>query len=207
MPESLPSSIHEMDGLTLARAIREKKVSCVEVMTATLDRIGRLNPKVNAVAPQDVEEERRLCYVGMTRAERRLILTSAMRRRLFGEYQATEPSRFVDEVPRELVDDVSADAVNASRIGFGRSGLSSAMNTRSRWARAQESEPTYSYADEDQSAVSGLRPGVRVRHAQFGVGTVLSVEQLEDDSKLIVRFVSVGQKTLRAKYAKLDLVG
>jgi tRNA-binding EMAP/Myf-like protein len=48
---------------------------------------------------------------------------------------------------------------------------------------------------------------VRVRHAQFGVGTVLSVEQLEDDSKLIVRFVSVGQKTLRAKYAKLDLVG
>jgi DNA helicase-2/ATP-dependent DNA helicase PcrA len=155
----------------------------------------------------ELEEERRLCYVGMTRAERRLILTSAMRRRLFGEYQATEPSRFVDEVPRELVDDVSADAVNASRIGFGRSGLSSAMNTRSRWARAQESEPTYSYADEDQSAVSGLRPGVRVRHAQFGVGTVLSVEQLEDDSKLIVRFVSVGQKTLRAKYAKLDLVG
>src|SRR3954468_8646318 len=51
----------------------------------------------------ELEEERRLCYVGMTRAERRLFLTSAARRRVFGEYQATEPSRFLDEVPAELV--------------------------------------------------------------------------------------------------------
>ena len=58
-----------------------------------------------------------------------------------------------------------------------------------------------------RSGDAGLGDGVRVRHAQFGVGTVLNVEQLEDDSKLLVRFVSVGQKTLRAKYAKLELVG
>ena len=48
----------------------------------------------------ELEEERRLCYVGMTRAETRLVLTSAARRRVFGEYQATEPSRFLDEVRR-----------------------------------------------------------------------------------------------------------
>jgi DNA helicase-2/ATP-dependent DNA helicase PcrA len=50
-----------------------------------------------------------------------------------------------------------------------------------------------------------LKPGVRVRHPAFGVGTVLSVEPLDDDTKLIVRFVSVGQKTLRAKFAKLEV--
>jgi DNA helicase-2/ATP-dependent DNA helicase PcrA len=67
-------------------------------------------------------------------------------------------------------------------------------------------EPAYSYADEDQSVPAGLRPGVRVRHPQFGIGTVLSVEQLDDDIKLLVRFNTVGQKTLRAKYAKLEMV-
>ena len=50
-----------------------------------------------------------------------------------------------------------------------------------------------------------LRPGMRVRHPQFGVGTVISVEPLDDDTKLVVRFASVGQKTLRAKFAKLEL--
>jgi DNA helicase-2/ATP-dependent DNA helicase PcrA len=50
-----------------------------------------------------------------------------------------------------------------------------------------------------------LRPGTRVKHAQFGTGTVLSVEPLDDDAKLVVRFNAVGQKTLRAKYARLVL--
>ena len=52
----------------------------------------------------ELEEERRLCYVGMTRARTRLVLTSAARRRVFGEYQPTEPSRFLDEIPAELVE-------------------------------------------------------------------------------------------------------
>ena len=65
-------------------------------------------------------------------------------------------------------------------------------------------EPAYQYEDEDQSALLGLRLGAKVRHPQFGVGTILSVEELADDVKLVVRF-SVGPKTLRAKYAKLEL--
>ena len=54
----------------------------------------------------ELEEERRLCYVGITRAQRRLVLTSAARRRVFGDYQSTEPSRFIDEIPAELVEEV-----------------------------------------------------------------------------------------------------
>ena len=52
---------------------------------------------------------------------------------------------------------------------------------------------------------AGLKPGLRVRHPQFGLGTILSVEPLDDDTKLVVRFSSVGQKTLRAKFAKLEV--
>ena len=64
----------------------------------------------------------------------------------------------------------------------------------------------FAYEAEDQSIPGGLRSGAKVRHGQFGVGMVLSVEQLDDDMKVIVRFASVGTKTLRAKYAKLEMV-
>ncbi len=64
--------------------------------------------------------------------------------------------------------------------------------------------PTQNFAYEEEDQTPGLRPGARVKHAQFGPGTVVSVEDLEDDQKLVVRFVSVGTKTLRARYAKLE---
>jgi DNA helicase-2/ATP-dependent DNA helicase PcrA len=151
----------------------------------------------------ELEEERRLCYVGMTRARGRLILSGAARRRVFGEYQSTQPSRFIDEVPAELVErTVSSDSSpyqgNFSHYEF----RTNPYGRRGRGGRAREEDAPYAYEDEDQSA-AGLTPGARVRHAQFGVGTVVSVEPLEDDVKLVVKFAAVGQKTLRAKYAKL----
>ena len=64
----------------------------------------------------------------------------------------------------------------------------------------------YHYEDENQAVLDlSVRIGMKVRHAQFGIGTVLSVEQLDDDTKLVVRFLSVGQKTLRARFAKLEM--
>jgi hypothetical protein len=69
----------------------------------------------------------------------------------------------------------------------------------------KEVEPIYSYEDEDQSTGLALQPGMRVRHPQFGVGSIVSVEALTDDTKLVVRFAAVGRKTLRAKYARLEL--
>jgi DNA helicase-2/ATP-dependent DNA helicase PcrA len=63
----------------------------------------------------------------------------------------------------------------------------------------------YASGDGDQSIPSGLKPGLKVRHPQFGLGTVMSVEPLDDDTRLVVRFNSVGQKTLRAKFAKLEV--
>jgi DNA helicase-2/ATP-dependent DNA helicase PcrA len=157
----------------------------------------------------ELEEERRLCYVGITRAERRLVLTSAARRRVFGDYQSTEPSRFIDEIPAELMEEVPSTFVapQQSFSQFRSGGVYGGSYGRGGYrGRVREEAAVYAYEDEDQSSPAGIKPGSRVKHQQFGVGTVLSVEPLDDDTKLIVRFASVGQKTLRAKYAKLEMV-
>ena len=150
----------------------------------------------------ELEEERRLCYVGITRAQQRLVLTSAARRRVFGEYQSTDPSRFIDEIPRELIEEVPSTFAAPHQSSFTQFRA----NPYGRGERrAREEAPAYAYEDEDQSVPDGLRPGRRVRHPTFGEGTVISVEPLDDDTKLVVRFASVGQKTLRAKFAKLEV--
>jgi len=151
----------------------------------------------------ELEEERRLCYVGITRAQRRLVITSAARRRVFGEYQSTEPSRFIDEIPRELVEEIPS-VTYASPYQSSFAQFRGSPYGR-RGQRVREEQALYPYEDEDQSVPEGLRPGVRVRHPKFGDGMVVSVEPLDDDLKLVVRFSSVGQKTLRAKFAKLEV--
>ena len=154
--------------------------------------------------PEGLEEERRLCYVGMTRAQTRLVLSSAARRRVFGEYKDSEPSRFLDEIPPKLLDVVEPVFSTPVRTAdpYGRG----AYRGRRRDFADDHIQPDYGYAyeDEDQSVIS-VAPGARVRHPQFGVGTVLSVEPLTDDMKLTVSFRNIGRKTLRAKFAKLTL--
>jgi DNA helicase-2/ATP-dependent DNA helicase PcrA len=163
----------------------------------------------------ELEEERRLCYVGITRARKQLVLTSAARRRIFGEYQNTEASRFIDEIPADLVEEDRAQAPRYSSgtghrsLGGGGTDWSYRPNPYARRYQpkdraddnAKVATQNFRYEEEDQTP--GLRPGARVNHAQFGPGTVVSVEDLEDDQKLVVKFVSVGTKTLRAKFAKL----
>ena len=161
----------------------------------------------SAESEEELEEERRLCYVGMTRAESQLILTSAARRRVFGEYQSTNPSRFLDEIPAELVERIVPAYASSQQSAFNHGHYEFRTNPYGRKGkppgRTREEEAAYKYEEEDQSG-EGLRTGMRVRHAQFGVGTVVSVEQHNDDLKITVRFNLVGVKKLLAKYAKLE---
>jgi DNA helicase-2/ATP-dependent DNA helicase PcrA len=153
---------------------------------------------------EDVEEERRLCYVCLTRARERLVLTGAARRRVFGDYQPTTPSRFLDEIPAELMDRI--EPVVAKPRWEGQYELRNPYANRSgRPFRAKESSgsASYAYENEDQSA-SGVRTGMRVKHKQFGVGTVTAVEDHGDDYKVTVRFAAVGTKKLLAKFAGLE---
>jgi ATP-dependent DNA helicase UvrD/PcrA len=151
---------------------------------------------------EEMEEERRLCYVGMTRARQRLVLTGAARRRVFGEYQSSKPSRFIEEIPGDLVDLIPSTSSSSYQGNFPHYQFRT--NPYGAGRRVREAEPVYAYEDEDQSTGMSLRAGMRVRHPQFGIGSVVSVEALSDDTKLVVRFNQVGVKTLRARFARLE---
>jgi DNA helicase-2/ATP-dependent DNA helicase PcrA len=141
------------------------------------------------VDEDDIEEERRLCYVGMTRAMERLYLTHARRRRVFGDDQYRPRSRFIDEVPPELLRELQAPAPVAART----------------WAPAaqavDEAAPGVHVVYEGED---GLRIGARVRHAMFGVGTVQQLEGRGEQRKATVLFKSVGRKKLVLKFAGLE---
>jgi len=153
---------------------------------------------------EDIEEERRICYVCLTRARERLILTSAARRRIFGEYQSTEPSRFLDEIPSELVRRLET-VTHTPSWATPRYELRNPYGRRSATPSVREpAAKTYAYEDEDQSAAP-VKLGQKVRHKQFGVGTVVGIEEHgDDDHKITVRFASVGTKKLIAKFANLE---
>ena len=164
-----------------------------------------LFPHSRAVESEDeVEEERRLCYVCMTRARTRLVLTGAARRRVFGEYQGTSPSRFLAEIPAELMDRIEPEAPRwqmpsyAVRNPYGRK-----YGQGSRPRDSVADTPSYSYEAEDQSE-AGVRTGMKVRHKQFGVGTVIGIDDEGLDTKVTVRFLSVGTKKLVARFAGLE---
>jgi DNA helicase-2/ATP-dependent DNA helicase PcrA len=164
----------------------------------------------------ELEEERRLCYVGMTRARRKLHLGSANRRRWYGEFRPAVPSRFIDEVPDELLERVepawsgsyqpglwAGRRAGGSRGDFGDRAASAFRRAPS---RVKEGAPAYAYEDEDQSHAGRLEIGMRVRHEKFGVGTIVSVEPADSDLKLVVRFSTVGSKRLLARYANLQVL-
>jgi DNA helicase-2/ATP-dependent DNA helicase PcrA len=127
---------------------------------------------------EDIEEERRLCYVGLTRARERLYLTYALHRRVHG-YGVGEPSRFLREMPEEQLVLVNA----------GRAAATAAV------------APTLDAGADDDWPI---RVGARVRHARFGEGLVVGVEREGADTIVTVGFASVGRKRLSLQYAHLE---
>jgi len=141
---------------------------------------------------EDIEEERRLCYVGMTRAMRRLCLTHAWRRRVFGDFRDARPSRFLREIPPRLL-----RVVGDANRGERRPGLS-----RGVWEAACKATEA-DLSDVVYDTEEGLSPGVRVRHPHFGVGIIRRLEGSGDGRKVTVAFRRVGMKKLMLKFAGL----
>jgi DNA helicase-2/ATP-dependent DNA helicase PcrA len=129
-----------------------------------------------------LEEERRLCYVGATRAMRQLYITYAEQRRLYGVDQYGQPSRFIQELPPELLDEIRP--------------------------RLQVSRPAFikRSATLDETPGPSMRLGSRVRHSKFGDGVVLNFEGNGPQARIQVNFESQGTKWLMLSYANLELV-
>jgi DNA helicase II / ATP-dependent DNA helicase PcrA len=148
-----------------------------------------LLPHSRSLGGEDaLEEERRLCYVGMTRAMERLHLSWARSRQVFGQRRLTQPSRFLGEIPAESLE---------------RSGGAFRLPSPSGERRPAWTPPPAADATAPGTGADAMRPGARVRHPLFGVGTVLRREGDGDDLKVTVSFPGAGAKKLVARFAGL----
>jgi DNA helicase-2/ATP-dependent DNA helicase PcrA len=152
--------------------------------------------------PDRLEEERRLAYVGMTRARRILALTAARSRFLFGQRQATRPSRFLIELPEDGISDLS-DAIPFDVGGTPAPAIQPRAPERSSRPARQGRKLPATVTDADGE---GWRPGNRVRHRRFGTGVVLSCQGRDRHLKLVVYFDRAGRKTLVPTIAKLEKI-
>jgi len=149
--------------------------------------------------PAEMEEERRLCYVGMTRAKEQLFLTMARRRRLFGQYDSTHPSRFFMELSPE---NVQLHEDTAFPIpGLAGQQLPAPTSGSERMAISD-----FTYIPEPIEGEDRLVPGIQVRHPMFGAGHVMHVEGSGGDARITVYLPRGGKKKLIAKYANLEIV-
>ena len=157
---------------------------------------------------ESLEEERRLAYVGMTRARQILALTGARTRFLFGQRNPTRRSRFLDDLPAGAVEDVSAPLSEmASSLGSGAgAGGRTGGQRRSPGAAGEtlrrRTGPAPATVTDD--AGMGWRPGDRVRHRRFGTGVILACQGRGAQLKLVVYFDRAGRKTLVPTIAKLE---
>ncbi|MDK2882700.1 MAG: ATP-dependent helicase UvrD/PcrA [Bacillota bacterium] len=150
---------------------------------------------------KDLEEERRLCYVGLTRAKRRLYLTYARERYLYGGATLTTPSRFIYEIPESLV-------WRVVRAGQEEDGPSSPASQPTQGAKRRPAPVGAAQADgadgfQPGAAAGPWRPGDRVQHKKFGAGTVVRCRGEGEDAIITVAFPNVGVKDLAVRYAPL----
>ncbi len=157
--------------------------------------------------PAELEEERRLCYVGITRAERRLFLSHAWCRSLYGATAYNPPSRFLGELPEDLVEDDPASRSSASRSSM-RSGGWESTSWRPRGRDTVEARATRPAGPKTSGAhLLGISIGDDVRHAKWGDGVVLDIEGSGDKAEAVVRFPEMGEKRLLLAWAPLEKAG
>jgi DNA helicase-2/ATP-dependent DNA helicase PcrA len=147
-----------------------------------------LFPHQRSIAdPNGLEEERRLCYVGITRAKQALYVTCAEQRRLHGMDSFSQPSRFLSEIPDDYIEEIRPRVQVSRPVRAPRSGATGSLRKSS-------------------DAEMGVRLGQRVRHGKFGDGVILNYEGQGAHARVEVNFETAGTKWLVLSYANLDLM-
>jgi DNA helicase-2/ATP-dependent DNA helicase PcrA len=162
-----------------------------------------LFPHQRAVEEGNIEEERRLCYVGITRARRRLYLSRAETRRMHGSEQMAMPSMFLREIPAECI------VETRPRVNVLRPAYSSGAYRDGGGYGAREAAPRYAAPSALLAASAlpaGFRLGGQVRHAKFGEGTITNFDGDGDRTRVEIRFRDNGTKWLMLSYANLQAV-
>lgn len=148
---------------------------------------------------EEIEEERRLCYVGITRAKEKLFLSHTKSRSLFGSTKYNTISRFMKEIPDRLFDIVEEE----KKFSFETPKVKAPVMDRSSFLFGND-EPKPKASDSAQGET--YKEGERIRHRKFGDGTILEAKAVGADTFLRVMFDSVGEKKLMAAYVKLEKI-
>jgi len=168
-----------------------------------------LFPSIQSLGSRaDLEEERRLFYVALTRAEKKVFISYAENRYRWGNLTICEPSRFIDEIDSNYV--AYPQRANMQKIPSGGfMDHSSVPNVRKNLKKLGNlaARPSISSGDEVYSQMDKIIPGAEVEHARFGKGKVISIEGSGASRKASVFFKNVGQKQLLLQYAKLKVIG
>lgn len=176
-----------------------------------------------AVSVRELEEERRLLYVAITRAEKHCILTNAKNRFRYGKMEFDNPSRFIDEIDASLIEggeEASESSFGGGRSSYGGYGSDGGYGGRMPWDRDrsgyrrdyQNAKPVASQFMADpkpafaSSAAGSLSEGCRIEHQRFGIGTVLKIEGTGENTKATVEFQNAGTKQLLLKFAKFTIL-
>ncbi|WP_352419423.1 3'-5' exonuclease [Proteiniborus sp.] len=148
----------------------------------------------------DMEEERRLCYVGITRAEEMLFMTRAFSRMLYGKTGVNSMSRFLREIPEELIEDLNES----------RASTTSTFSTKINTSMSPKYFTGYTIENTRKSPNNpskDIKPGMKVNHKAWGVGTVVQVKELENDKEITIAFNSQGIKKLMLSFAPIEVIG
>ena len=155
--------------------------------------MGLLPLQRNTANMRELEEERRLLYVGITRAEENLYLSYAVQRRKYNQYQPMTPSLFLDELPDDLIEMKAVPTTSPE------------VTTRQRRSRKKKLESYFDTGDDHDSDEVGFKVGQPVYHATFGKGKVISIEGKGDKAKITVHFTTDDlMKKLIKQYANLS---
>jgi DNA helicase-2/ATP-dependent DNA helicase PcrA len=199
---------HSPDRVTLMTLHAAKGLEFPAVFMVGMEE-GVLPHQRSLDSDAEIAEERRLCYVGMTRAKTHLMLSRAGRRMLHGQWMPSAPSRFLAELPDESIalDDRSR---RQSTFGGGRDqgGWGRGHGRQAEAWKTAESSPAdavdYVPDADDYLDVQLPRVGQAVRHAHFGQGVVLDIRGSGASARITVRFDRLGEKQLMAEYARLE---
>ena len=162
---------------------------------------------------KEIEEERRLCYVGITRAKERLFLTRSKQRTTFGSTTYNQPSRFLKEIPANMLDgyeEAIEGKTTYEKESLGESGYTWSYGSKSQSNMFRTAESFLnSLKKQPQNQVvnfSQYQAGVKVYHKKFGEGIINYVEPEGDDLKVDINFDKFGHKRLMAKFANLEIL-
>ena len=155
---------------------------------------------LNEEGMKGLEEERRLAYVAITRARKKLILSYTSSRQMYGQWQPSTASRFIDELPEDCVQLVGS----SNSYGSGRPQVGSYMDGRSAGDYGRRREPLLAHESVPNINTTDFANGQRVFHQKFGYGTVKRSEGTGSSARLIIQFEKAGQKKLVASMANLE---